>query len=259
MGKSRRSGWRGGIGAIAVLAIASGVVFAMATAAGAEPVSDVQGLKESCSKGTGKYEEGNTSEGFTGICTVKGGFVVCTDKQDGSSRCTGFRDRKGRLDPTDVVAGTIGVKMTTQTVPDSHVWKQKLSIPALTDVVCPSIRGDVVARSDSTIGVCVAPTATIVCKDGLSDTNCVGIAETKKQADSLPKQIKTAVRDAGSTPTTPTTAPTSPTTSPNAPPTTKKCRIRGGCTPTVPPSKVPSSSVPVGPPKGGNRGLEPSS
>jgi hypothetical protein len=125
------------------------------------------------------------------------------------------------------------VKLTTQSEPDSHLWKQKLSIPALTDVVCPSIRGGVIARADSTIGVCVAPTATIVCKDGLTDTNCLGIAETKKQADSLPEQIKTAVRNAGSTPTTPTT-PT--TTSSNAPPTT-----------TLPPSKAPGQSVPVGP------------
>jgi hypothetical protein len=253
MRTSRRSGWRRGIGALAVLAIASGIVVGMATAAGAEPVTDVEGLEKSCAKGTGTYNGGKISTGETvGICTVKGGYVICVDKQDGSSHCQGNRDRKGSLEPTDVVRGTNGVKLTTEGEPASHLWKQKLSIPVLTDVVCPSLGGGAVASADATIGACVAPTAMIVCAE-LPGTNCVGTAETKKQAASISKQVKKTVRNAGSTSTTATT-PTS-----SKPPTTKVCPIGGCPPPTVPPSKVPSSSVPVSPPKGGGRGHETSS
>ena len=252
MGTSRRSGWRAGIGALAVLAILSGVVFGVATAAEAEQVTDVQGLKESCAKGTGTYVEGKISTGeFVGICTVKGGSVICVDKQDGSSHCQGNRDRRGSLEPTDVVRGN-GVKLTTEGEPASHFWKQKLGIPVLTDVVCPSLGGGAVASADATIAACVAPTATIVCAE-LPGTNCVGTAETKKHAQSIPKQIKREVRNAGSTSTTATT-PTS-----SKPPTTKVCPIGGCPPPTVPPGKAPSQSVPLSPPKGGGRGHETSS
>jgi len=242
MGTSKRSGWRGAIRALAMLAIASGLVVGTATAAQAKQISTVKQLKSSCAKGGGTFTA--TSEGKAGICDVKGGYVICEQPTGKKGKCRGVRNAARSVVQEKDVRAAHGVVLTTEEVSDSHVWTQTLSISALTDVVCPSLSGDVVASADATVGACGSPTATIICTDA-SGTNCLGFAVTEKQADSIPKQIKTQVASAGSTPTSPTT---SPTTSPNAPPTTKKCRIRGGCTPpTLPPGKAPGQSVPVAP------------
>jgi hypothetical protein len=241
-GFSRRSGLRGGIRALAVLAIASGLVVGTATIAEAKQINSVKELKASCAKGSGTFTAGVNST--SGICDLPGGKTVyCNNK---TKKCSAVDTIKARVAPKDSVRAPKGVELTTQTVSDSHVWKQKLSIPVLTDVVCPSLGGDFAAAA--TIGACSTPTATIICTDN-AGTNCLGIAKTEKQATSIPQQVKTAVGNAGSTPTSPTTTPTTPTTSGNAPPTTQKCEGRGCPPPTLPPGKAPGQSVPVTPPQ----------
>jgi hypothetical protein len=247
MGKWRRSGWRGTIGALAMLAIAAGLVVGTATVAEAASVNNVKDLKSACTKAGGSYAQ--TTSGSAAICDLAGGKTVyCNNKQKGKSKCQVVDTIKARVVPQDSVRAPNGVELTTQTVPDSQVWNQKLSMPALSDVVCPRLGGDFVASADATIGACGTPTATIICTDS-AGTNCVGIAGTEKQADSIPKQIKRTVANAGSASTSPTTAPTSPTTSPNAPPTTRTCPIGGCPPPTLPPGKAPSGSTPVAPPQ----------
>jgi len=191
MGTPRRSGWRSAIGAIVMLAIASGLLVGTATIAEAKQINSVDQLEKSCSKGTGSFSRSKT----TGICVVKGGSVTCVNKTPkGVPKCTGHRYRS--LAPTDTVRAPNGVELTTQAVPDSQIWRQRLSIPALTDTVCPGLDGEFVASADATIGACAAPTAKIICTDA-PGTNCLGIAGTEKQADSIPKQINTAVATAG--------------------------------------------------------------
>jgi hypothetical protein len=227
-----------------MLAISSGVVVGVATVAVAEPVKDTKSLKESCAKGNGLYIPDTRGGGPEfGVCEVQGGMVWCADKKDGSSECHGVRTPKRTLVPTDTVRADNGVSLTTQGVSDLRVWKQKLSIPTLTDVVCSSLGGDVLASADARFGTCATSTATIVCKDGLPGTNCVGFADTKKQAKSIPKQIKTVVSgNAGGTSTTATATTEAPTTT--------RCVGRRCPKPTIPPgTKAPQPSVSVAPPK----------
>jgi hypothetical protein len=247
MGKSRRLGWRAGIGALAMFAIVSGLLVVTATVAEAEQINSEQELKESCSKGTGTFHPSpgkNMAGGHIGsVCEVKGGSVSCNDAKKGK-KCWGVHYTEREVVPVENVRGAHGVVLTTQTVPDSQVWKQKVSVADLGGV-CTNLGGQFVASVDATRGMCVTPTATMFCKDGLPGTNCVGFSDSEKHADSIRKQVKTEVANATNTTTTPTT----PTTSPNAPPTTKTCPIGGCPPPTLPPGKAPQPSVPVAPPQ----------
>jgi hypothetical protein len=201
MDSSRWSGRRGGIRALVALAIASSVVIGVATAAEAKRVNSVAQLKSSCAKGNGTFV---SIEGGVGVCEVKGGAVVCDDNKKGK-KCEGFHYSKREVVPAETVRGAHGVSLTTETVSDSNVWKQKLSVPDLGNVVCPSLGGRFVASADATLGACGAPTVTILCKYTIGRYVCIGSADTKKQAETIPKQIKAEVRNAGGTPTNTTT------------------------------------------------------
>jgi hypothetical protein len=219
MNSSRRRGLRGGIRALALLAIASSVVVGIATAAEAKQINSVSQLKSSCAKGNGNFV---AIEGGVGVCEVKGGAVVCDDNKKGK-KCEGFRYSKRGVVPAETVRAP-GVTLTTQTVPDSRVWKQTLSVPDLGDVVCPSLGGRFVASADATLGACGTPTATIFCKYTIGRYSCVGVANTEKQAKSIPKEIKTVVSgNAGGTPSTTGASPTTNTSTPlpTRPPGTK--------------------------------------
>ena len=217
------SSWWGSrfeIRAVAVLAIGLGVVVGVATAAGAEPVLDVKGLKASCAKGNGTYTEVTNSNGSVGgACAVSGGVVSCTTQKDGTSQCGAIRYREGAVVPTDTVRAD-GLKLTTQGAPDSHVWKQEVSVDTLPDV-CASLNGDLIASADATLGTCTTPTATFICTDA-SGKNCVGFADTKKHAKSIPKQIKLVVSEnADGTPSSTTSTTTDGSSTTTSSPTSK--------------------------------------
>ena len=232
MGSASWWGLRGGVRAFAVVAIGSGLVVGVATVAEAEPVLDVKGLKASCAKGNGTYTEVKNSNGSVGgACEVSGGVVSCTTQKDGTSQCGAVRYRRATAVATDTVRADNGLKLTTQGEPDSHVWKQKVSVSTLTDV-CASVNGDLLASANATLGTCSTPTATFICTGTLSGTNCVGFADTTKHAKSISKQIKTVLPqyEGGTSPST--TAAT------------------GGSSPTTTTAKAPATSSPTGGTKG---------
>jgi len=240
MGSSR---WWG-VRALAVLAIGSGLVVVVATAAYAEPVLTVKDLKASCAKGNGTYTEVKNSNGSVGgACEVSGGVVSCTTQKDGTSNCGAIRFRGATAVATDTVRADNGLKLATQGEPDSHVWKQKVSVATLTDV-CASLNGDLLASANAMLGTCSTPTATFICTGTLPGTNCVGFADTTKHAKSISKQIKAVLPQyEGGTPSPSTTAATggsSPTTTTAKAPTTSS--PTGG-------TKVPPPSVSIAPPR----------
>jgi hypothetical protein len=207
MRSSRWSGFRVGVRALAVLAIASGVVVGAATAAEAKPINSVKELKASCAKGNGKFTLGG---GGTGLCDLPGGKTVICDKGGkGKKKCRAVTTIARGLVPQDTVRAPNGVKLTTQGVSDSPAFNPKVNVAALRDVVCTSLGGSFVASADGTIGACSTATTTIICNDTSPGKSCVGIADTKKHAASVSKRVKAVVPEgAGGTPSPSTTATT---------------------------------------------------
>jgi putative hemolysin len=203
---------RYGIRALALLAIASSVVVGVATAAEAAPINDTKTLKRVCNKvSDAKYYSVQNSGGTAAVCDFPGGTsIVCNDAKK-KDRCAyvATNPQRGLVPQKHTFQLPNGVKLTVQTVPDSHVWKQRVSVSTLTDVVCPSLGGQSVASPDGTSGLCSTPTVAIVCKDTSPGTNCLGLADTKKHAKSISKQTEAVVSgNTGSTPSPSSTATT---------------------------------------------------
>jgi hypothetical protein len=234
----RSSKWWGSR-AIAVLAVASVALMWAAPDAGAKQINSAQELKKSCAKGNGTFT-GVGNPPTSGVCDVQGGYVVCMNNPPkGQPKCHGLRYAARSAVPAEDVRGAHGVVMTTQKVSDSQVWKQNVSVAGLRDVVCTNLGGQFIASPDSAIGTCVTQTATIVCNDTLAGANCLGLAGTKKQADSLSKQAKTAAAGIPSS-----TAPSSTT-----PATTTTTKAPTSSAPSPTGTRAPQPSVAGQPPK----------
>ena len=237
MGASRR--WETRV--ITVFAVASVAVVWAATAAEAKQINSVSQLKSSCAKGNGVFI--GTSDGSFGVCQVKGGEVICDDKKTGK-KCQGYRNLKRGVVPAETVRGAHGVTISTRDVPGSQTWKQKLSVANLGDVLCTSFHGQFAASADATLGTCTLPTAIIFCNDRQPGDNCVGVANTKKDAASISRAFMPGL------PPPTTVQPCFGCRTVEATPDSR----RGGettpeATTTTPSTRVPRTSVPVEPPK----------
>jgi len=225
-----RTSKRSEIRAIVLFTMASVVVVWAATVAYAKPINSVAELKSSCAKGNGIFWQ--SDDGQSGICEVKGGDVICKNHADGP-KCQGYRNEAQLLIPVRAVSGADGVTLTSQEVPTSQTWKQNLSVASLRYAVCSNLGGQFVGSADGTLGTCTTPTATLLCKNTGTGSICVGLADTKRHANTLSKQAKAAVRGRPrSTARTSTTATTAPTTT-----------ISGSTATSTPKPTLPRSSI----------------
>ena len=223
MGSSRR--W--GVRVVAVLAVASVAVAWAAVAAEARQISTVKQLKSSCAKGNGTFTAG--AGGKSGVCDLPGGKTVICGKIGGKQQCRGTTTIARGLVPQKTVRAPNGVTFTTQGVPASQAFNDKVSVGVLKDL-CTSLRGSFVASAGGAVGACSTKTAMIICNDASPGETCVGTADTKKHAASVSKQVATV---AATAPTTPTTSGSTATTSGSTTTTTGATTTTRGTTPTT--------------------------
>jgi putative hemolysin len=241
MGSSRR--W--GIRALAVLAVTSVTVLALATAAGATTVRIFKGsanVVEGYCDPPGNLTVTTDANGVkTAVCVYKDGTVVtCVD-----TSCVSVTPRKLQSLLTHIRA--VGGSEVRKVSDNSKVWVQtaptkvKDAVGAMRDGVCPSLGGEFVGSSEGTVGVCRTPTGTVVCQNTTSKNTCSGVADTTNQAGTVRKVVRNvlqgspAFKDLPPPPTTGASAPRESTTTTGATTTTRATTptTRGVTTPTA--------------------------
>ena len=207
---------------IVTLALAAGSVLALATAADAEETSfkfkgTPASMKGGCKSLGGALFVSN--DGSLGVCIYEGGDIVCDTKKKGEN-CTATQDMKAGAVTEQIPELRERGSREDHTVPRPETWRQKVSVADLSDVVCDGLGGEFVGSDDGAFGACSTRTATFVCNDEERGKNCTGVADKKKHAVSIRKQIRKLLKaDAVTPPSGPNQAgsPTTTGSTPRAP------------------------------------------
>jgi hypothetical protein len=213
-------------------------VLALAPAADAadqyQVKSDAETLGLTCSSLGGDLTFSN--DGTFAICDFDGGSIVCDFDQDelsgseADANCTVDVEKKAGSLVRAIPELNVQGELSTHFVPRSRVWRQKVSVAGLRDIVCNGLGGEFVASDDGSFGACATANATFACNDEEHGKNCKGVADKKKYAVFLRKAIRVLLKSSSVSPaagtdrggsttsTTETTSPSSTTTT--VPPTT---------------------------------------